>query len=188
MLFVELYANKQEDDTKRLIMDYFGGDKRITSNEYSSLKMETTPLLAQETYILPQAMKQIALTETQHHITGRALIFITDQNQVYSLKDSLFSARRPYPPVQKDWVDELKESLEDPDKVKPIELKVEQLPRYEPVIPQLNKKYLSYDSDLVGLEQVLTFTSRLESTTQVFVHGHDLFMARFMPDDGYDLL
>lgn len=30
---------------------------------------------------------------------------------------------------------ELKEQLEDPDKVKPVELKVETLPRYEPVIP-----------------------------------------------------
>ena len=26
LLFVELYANKQEDDTKRLIMDYLSGD------------------------------------------------------------------------------------------------------------------------------------------------------------------
>jgi hypothetical protein len=44
-------------------------------------------------------------------------------------------------------------------------LKVEQLPRYEPVIPKLNKKYLSYDLKLVGLEEILTFTSRIESTT-----------------------
>ncbi len=47
----------------------------------------------------------------------------------------MFSARRPYPPVEKDFMTELKEQLEDPDKVKPIELKVETLPRYEPVIP-----------------------------------------------------
>lgn len=47
----------------------------------------------------------------------------------------MFSARRSYPPVPKDFMAELKESLEDPDKVKPIELKVETLPRYEPVIP-----------------------------------------------------
>jgi len=42
--------------------------------------MDTTPLLAQEAYILPQAMKNLALTETIHHITGRALIFITYEN------------------------------------------------------------------------------------------------------------
>lgn len=30
LLFVELFANKQEDDTKRLLMDYFYGDKKIT--------------------------------------------------------------------------------------------------------------------------------------------------------------
>lgn len=183
-----MYANKQEDDTKRLLMDYFSGEKRIIGDAYSSLKLETTPLVAQETYILTQAMKNLALTETQHHITGRALVFITQENQVYSLKDSFFSARRPYPPVVKDWVEELKESLEDPDKVKPIELKVEQLPRYEPVIPQMNKKYLSHELKIVGLDNIKTFTTRLESTSQIFAYGHDLFLARFMPDDGYDLL
>lgn len=35
---------------------------------------------------------------------------------------------------------------------------------------------------------MLTFTTRLESTTQVFAYGHDLFLARMMPDNGYDLL
>jgi hypothetical protein len=63
------------------------------------------------------------------------LICITNENQLYSIKDNMFSARRSYPPVPKDFMAELKESLEDPDKVKPIELKVETLPRYEPVIP-----------------------------------------------------
>jgi len=53
LLFVELFANKQEDDTKRLLMDYFHGDKRIRTEEYSSLNMETNPLIAMETYILP---------------------------------------------------------------------------------------------------------------------------------------
>jgi len=53
LLFVELFANKQEDDTKRLLMDYFSGDKRIRTEEYSSLNMETNPLIAMETYILP---------------------------------------------------------------------------------------------------------------------------------------
>lgn len=80
-------------------MDYFAGDKRITATQYSSLDMETTPLIAMETYILPQSIKSIAVTETQHHISGRALICITYDNQVYTIKDTMFSARRPYPPV-----------------------------------------------------------------------------------------
>lgn len=46
LLFVELYQNKQEDDTKRLLLDYFAKDKRIVSKEYSSAKLETQPLVA----------------------------------------------------------------------------------------------------------------------------------------------
>jgi hypothetical protein len=146
-------------------MDYFKDDQRITATTYSSLKMETTPLIAMETYILPQSIKSIALSETQHHITSRALICITTENQVYTIKDTFYSARRPYPPVVKDFEALLKDALEDPDKVKPIELKSEAVPRYEPVIPQQNKKYLSYDLKIIGLRELKTFTTRLESTT-----------------------
>lgn len=84
-------------------------------------------------------------------------------------------------------LDELKE---DPlaEKVVPIKIKSEQLPKYEPVIGINWRRYHSYDLRLVGLKEALTFPTRLESTTQVFVHGHDLFLSRMMPDNGYDLL
>ena len=52
----------------------------------------------------------------------------------------------------------------------------------------MNKRYITYDLKLVGLESLISFTSRLESTAQVFAYGHDLFLARTMPDNGYDLL
>jgi hypothetical protein len=58
-------------------MDYLSGDKRITEAEYSSMTQETSPLIAMETYILPQTVKQLALTETIQHVTGRALVMIT---------------------------------------------------------------------------------------------------------------
>jgi ER membrane protein complex subunit 1 len=41
---------------------------------------------------------------------------------------------------------------------------------------------------LIGLQKLISFTTRLESTSQVFAYGHDLFLARIMPDNGYDLL
>jgi hypothetical protein len=59
-------------------------------------------------------------------------------------------------------LDELKE---DPDKPQPIKLKSEAFPRYEPVIPSMFKRYLSYDQNLIGLKDILTFPTKLESTT-----------------------
>lgn len=82
----------------------------------------------------------------------------------------------------------LKEELDDVDKLKPIKLKSGQYPPYEPIIPQQNRKYLSYDLELFGLKSVRAFTTRLESTSQIFVFGHDLFFARMMSDKGFDLL
>lgn len=82
-------------------------------------------------------------------------------------------------------LDELKE---DPDKPVPIKLKLEAFPRYEPVIPIMWKRYISYDLKLVGLQQAVTMTTKLESTSQVFVYGHDLFLALTTPDNGYDML
>jgi ER membrane protein complex subunit 1 len=67
-------------------------------------------------------------------------------------------------------------------------LKSDKFPMYDPVIPQLNTKFVTYDLQLVGLERIQTFSSRLESTTQVFAYGHDLFLARVKPDGSFDLL
>ena len=58
-------------------MEYLAGDKKFKSTHYSSLDIETEPLVAMETYILPQTIKQIGITDTVHHITGRALVCIT---------------------------------------------------------------------------------------------------------------
>lgn len=117
LLFVELFANKQEDDTKRLLMDYVSGDKKNFGPKYSSVMQETNPLIAMETYILPQTVKQIALTETANHVTGRALVLVTAENQVTSIKDQFYTPRRPLPPVEEDpWQKMLDELKEDPDK------------------------------------------------------------------------
>lgn len=83
-----------------------------------------------------------------------------------TIKEQIYTPRRPYPPKEEDpWQKMLDELKEDPDKPQPIKLKLENLPKYEPVIPIMWKRYLSYDLKLVGMENVLTFATRLESTT-----------------------
>ena len=67
-------------------------------------------------------------------------------------------------------------------------LKSDKFPLYDPVLPQLNTKFVTYDLQLIGLSAIQTFPSRLESTTTVFAYGHDLFLARVRPDGSFDLL
>lgn len=51
-----------------------------------------------------------------------------------------------------------------------------------------NQKFISYDLELIGLENLLCFSTRLESTTAVFSYGHDLFYARVNPEANFDRL
>ena len=106
-------------------MEYASGNSKFKETQYSSLNIENQPLVVMETYILPTSIKSIGITETKHHITGKSLLCITEDNKVYTIKDTLFSARRPYPPEEKDFMTKLKEEIDDVDKVKPIKLKSE---------------------------------------------------------------
>lgn len=88
-----------------------------------------------------------------------------EDNKVYTIKDTFFSARRPYPPEEKDLKTQLQEAIDNIEKEKPIKLKSDLFPRYEPVIPHQYRKYLSYDLELYGLKDVQAFSTRLESTS-----------------------
>mmetsp|Transcript_21772 Transcript_21772/g.15599 ORF Transcript_21772/g.15599 Transcript_21772/m.15599 type:complete len:187 (+) Transcript_21772:977-1537(+) len=145
-----------------------------------------TPLVVQETYILPNSVKKIALTDSLNHISSKSMILITTTNQVYQIKNQLYSARRPRPeePVT---ITASAFSIEEEDNTK-IELKNKALPAYEAVIPHMINQYLSYDLILLNLKDIKVFRTRLESTSQVFVYGHDLFMTLMTPDNKFDMV
>ena len=193
---VELYDKKQEQDTQQLITDYFKGDPRITASTFSSFSQESEPEVVMETYILPFGVTAMALTETAHHVTGRSLVLVTRENKLYILKDAMYSARRPTPPQPeaqatsfKGVMDQLKEEMnEEEEKLKHPQLKSDKFPAYDAVLSEVPTKVISYDLPLIGLGRVITLSTRLESTTQVFAFGHDLFLARVKPDGRYDML
>mmetsp|Transcript_34527 Transcript_34527/g.25620 ORF Transcript_34527/g.25620 Transcript_34527/m.25620 type:complete len:149 (-) Transcript_34527:500-946(-) len=59
----ELYEQRQESDTKKLLTEYYKGEERFYEHEYSSFAHDN-PEVAQETYILPFFVKAIVLTQT----------------------------------------------------------------------------------------------------------------------------
>lgn len=69
-----------------------------------------------------------------------------------------------------------------------VQLKSNKFQVYDPVIPSFDVRYISYDVSLVGLENLYTFSTRLESTSQVLAYGHDLFLVRISPDNKFDML
>lgn len=111
------------------------------------------------------------MTESQHHITGKSMVLITNQNKIYKLQDLQFSARRPHPekppapPTSfKEAFDQAAEAAKEDD-TDILVLKSDKFPMYDPVVPQLNLKFITYDLQLVNLERITTVATRLESTT-----------------------
>jgi len=60
---------------------------------------------------------------------------------------------------------QLDEARDEANGVKKLVLKSDSYTMYDPVIPQMNKKFLSYDLEIYGLSKVQTFSTRLESTS-----------------------
>lgn len=100
---------------------------------------------------MPFSVKAIALSETQHHITGKSMLLVTIQNKIYNLKDTFFSARRPQkekpaplPTSFKEAINNELEKAKEEEKEKLL-LKSDKYPLYDPVIPVDPHKFISYD-------------------------------------------
>jgi len=187
----ELFSQRQEDNTKKLLMEFYTrGEERLLQREFSSFLIDQ-PVVVQESYVLPFTVKAMALTQTLHHITGKNLVVLTHNGLLYQIDNALFSARRPH-------TDNLvlgEKSVEEPKKadhptaiIRASDLKVKELPPYDAVIPIISTKYISYGLPLVNMKDIKTFPTRLESTTQVLSIGFDLFFTRLSPETTFDLL
>ena len=69
-----------------------------------------------------------------------------------------------------------------------LQLKSNKFPVYDPVVPSFDVRFWTYDLNLVGIDHMTTFSTKLESTSQVFAYGHDLFLSRIRPDNKYDMI
>ena len=84
----------EEKDTVKMLKDTFiNKAPRLTMTDFSSANLET-PIVAQESYLLTVDVKSIGLTESQAHVTSKMLILITKEDQIYSIENALWSARR----------------------------------------------------------------------------------------------
>ena len=56
------------------------------------------------------------------------------------------------------------------------------------MLPSVDTRYLSYNLPIVDLTRMYSFPTRLESTSQIFAYGHDLFLVRIRPDNRFDMI
>lgn len=191
----EFYQSKEEADTVKLLKDfYINKADRLMQQEFSSFSMDA-PFVIQESYLLTVDVKKIALTQSLAHVSSKMLVLITSNDQLYSIENAMFTARRQTKAEAEAAADKLamaatmlapEKPRNDTDRI--MDVKSTLFPPYDGVIPQRNTNFISYDLELTDLREVYTFPTRLESTSAVVAIGHDIFFARITAESNFDRL
>ncbi|KAF2843076.1 DUF1620-domain-containing protein [Patellaria atrata CBS 101060] len=129
------------------------------------------PHVLTQTYHIPERISHMAVTHTRQGITSRQLLAtLPGSNSIVGIPKQVIDPRRP---VGRDAT--AQESSEG-------------LTKYLPYIDFDPKWYLNHKRELLGIENVITSPSLLESTSLVFAYGIDVFGTRVSPSFSFDIL
>ena len=130
------------------------------------------PYVISQIFLTPSPIYHMSTTSTLQGITPRSLLCVVPPlNNLISIPRYLLDPRRP---IGRD----------------PTSAETEEgLVRYNAVLDFDPKWTLNHKRDFLGLSNVITSPSLLESTSLVFAFGeHDIFGTRVSPIGGFDLL
>jgi ER membrane protein complex subunit 1 len=129
------------------------------------------PHVISQAFIIPEAISHMAVTQTKQGIASRQLICtLALSNTIIGITRNILDPRRP---VDRDPT--------------PGEME-EGLMKYSPVIEFDPKMMLTHQREVMGVRNVITSPSLLESTTLVFAYGLDVFGTRVTPSLAFDIL
>merc|ERR1711871_168925 len=127
------------------------------------------PIVIQKTYILPLAVRKLHYTITKNSISIVNLLVAFQNGQIYSLDRRQINPRRPASAPSKDET-------------------AEGLAQYNPYIMMNQLKYLTLDSTVASTRDIVSSSTKLESTSLVFAYGLDCYFSRDMPSNAFDQL
>lgn len=130
-----------------------------------------TPHVITQSFIIPEPITHMTVTQTRQGITTRQLLCTLPlSNAIIGLPRTLIDPRRI---VARD----------------PTPLDAEEgLFKYEPLIEFNPQLHLTHKRDVIGIKQVLTTPTLLESTGLVVAVGIDVFGTRVSPSLAFDIL
>ncbi|KAL8676791.1 MAG: hypothetical protein Q9186_006719 [Xanthomendoza sp. 1 TL-2023] len=131
-----------------------------------------SPYVISQTYLIPAAISFMAVSTTLQGITPRSLLCVVPSlNSVVAIPRGFIDPRRP---VGRDAVAaEMEEGLF----------------RHNAVLDFDPKWALNHMREVLGIQEVMTSPSMLESTSLVFAFGSlDMFGTRIAPIGGFDIL
>lgn len=144
-----------------------------TKANYSSFGPDNNarPHVESAAYTLSEPISHLSVTQTAQGITSRLLLaYLPNANSIAAIPLHVLNARRPL------------------DRDANAQEAEEGLFRYNPQLDLDPKQFLSHSRELLGIEQILTAPTLLESTSLAFAYGHDIFGTQVAPSQTFDVL
>lgn len=170
LIVSELFESPVPND--RGPLGYSSNSSSILPDTGAGDEATTSPYAISQAYLLPGPISKITATSTLQSITPRSLICILPNlNALISIPRSVTDPRRP---VGRD----------------PTSAEIEEgLFRHDAQLDFEPKWILTHKREVMGLTNVITTPSLLESTSLVFAYGElDVFGTRVAPIGGFDML
>ena len=163
LIVSELYESSVPNDRGHL----------SAKTNYSSFGPDANaqPHVISAAFTLAEPMSNLAVSQTAQGITIRQLLaYLPSSNAVVAIPRAVLEARRP---VDRD----------------PTAAEAEEgLFRYQPQLDLDPKWFISHSRDVMGVKQIPTSPTLLESTSTVFAFGHDIFGTQVAPSQTFDVL
>lgn len=140
---------------------------------YSSFDPDAVhrPHVISQAFTLAEPIQNLSVTQTAQGIASRDLLaYLPNSNAIAAIPMHIVNARRP---VDRDAnAGEAEEGLF----------------RYQPNLDSDPKFFLSHAREVMGIKQISTTPTPLESTSMVFAFGHDIFGTQVAPSQTFDVL
>ncbi|KAF1943313.1 DUF1620-domain-containing protein [Clathrospora elynae] len=129
------------------------------------------PYVLSQSYQVPAEITHMAVTQTKQGITSRELLVtVPSINSIIGIPRSFIDPRRPIG--------------RDPN----AQEQLEGLMKYHPLINFDPKWHLTHKYEVLGIKDIITSESGIESTSLVFAYGLDIFGTRVAPSFAFDIL
>jgi len=129
------------------------------------------PYVLSQSYQVPAEITHMSVTQTRQGITSRELLVtLPALNAIVGIPRMVIDPRRPV--GREPTAQEASEGLV----------------KYTPLINFDPKWHLTHKYEVLGIEDIITSESGIESTSLVFAYGLDIFGTRVAPSFSFDIL
>lgn len=167
LIVSELFESPLADDRGPL-----GASPNASTVQPTGTKAQAAkPYVQSQSYQTPEEISHMTVTQTKQGITSRELVVtLPATNAIVGIPRHVIDPRRP--------VGREPTALEQS----------EGLTKYSPMILFDPKWHLNHKYEVMGIKDVITSESGLESTSLVFAYGLDIFGTRVAPSFAFDIL